>query len=473
MAGEAGSSTRARALAGAAAYFDDGGYFRDLARRVAIPSTAQVAAHRPALYAYLGEELGPALQAMGYRCELFENPAAGGGPFLLAERDEGDELPTVLTYGHGDVVRGLEDEWQDGLDPWTLTEREGRWYGRGTADNKGQHTINIAALGQVLEVRGRLGFNSKVLIETSEEIGSPGLAEFAEANAARLKADVLIGSDGPRLTPEAPSIYMGTRGAINFELSVDLRAGGHHSGNWGGLISNAGIRLANAIASIVGPKGEIRLPALKPASMPNSVRMALADCIVDGGPDGPAIEADWGEPGLTPAERVFGWNSFEVLAFKAGNPERVVNAIPPRATAWCQIRFTVDREPESFLPALREHLDREGFADVAVGQKADAFLMRATRLLPDHPWVKWTVASIARTMGRPPMVVPNLGGSLPNDVFAETLSLPTIWVPHSYASCSQHAPNEHVLPQIMREGLLIMTGIFWDLGEGGTPREAA
>ena len=261
---------------------------------------------------------------------------------------------------------------------------------------------------------------------------------------------------------------MGTRGAINFELSVDLREGGHHSGNWGGLISNSGIRLANAIASIVGPKGEIKVEALKPAAMPNSVRMALAACVVDGGPDGPRIEPDWGEPGLTPTERVFGWNSFEVLAFKAGNPDKVVNAIPPRATAWCQIRFTVDREPETFLPAIRAHLDEHGFPDVAVGQKSP-FLMRATRLLPDHPWVKWTVASIERTVGRPPMVVPNLGGSLPNDVFAELLGLPTIWVPHSYAACSQHAPNEHVLPQIMREGLLIMTGIFWDLGEAGTP----
>ncbi len=462
--------SRDEALARAAAYFDDDGYFDDLARRVAIPSTAQVPKYRPALYAYLGEEIGPVLQDMGYACEIFENPVEAGGPLLVAERHEGDDLQTVLTYGHGDVVRGLEGEWQDDLDPWTLTKVGDRWYGRGTADNKGQHSINIAALRHVLETRGRLGFNSRILIETSEEIGSPGLHAFASAERERLTADVLIGSDGPRLTPAAPSIFMGTRGAINFELSVDLRAGGHPSGNWGGLISNAGIRLANAIAVLVGPKGEIRVPALKPQSMPNSVRAALADCVVDGGADGPEIEADWGEPGLTPVERVFGWNSFEVLAFKAGNPERVVNAIPPRATAWCQIRFTVDRDPETFLPAIREFLDKQGFTDVEVGQSMQQSVMNATRLLPDHPWVEWTVASITETMGAPPMVVPNLGGSLPNDVFADIIGLPTIWVTHSYASCSQHAPNEHVLPHIMREGLLIMTGIFCDMGEGKTPK---
>ena len=67
------------------------------------------------------------------------------------------------------------------------------------------------------------------------------------------------------------------------------------------------------------------------------------------------------------------------------------------------------------------------------------------------------------------MVVPNLGGSLPNDVFASVIGVPTIWVPHSYASCSQHAPNEHLLAPIAREGLALMTGLFWDVGAVGEP----
>ena len=95
--------------------------------------------------------------------------------------------------------------------------------------------------------------------------------------------------------------------------------------------------------------------------------------------------------------------------------------------------------------------------------------MAATRLDPDHPWARWAVASIEATSGKSVAVLPNLGGSLPNDVFAELLGLPTIWVPHSYASCSQHAPNEHILEAVSREALEIMTGLFWDLGEAGTP----
>ena len=106
-----------------------------------------------------------------------------------------------MSYGHGDVVRGYDDQWRDGLDPWTLQKVGARWYGRGSADNKGQHTINLAAMAAVIEERGELGFNAVILIETGEENGSPGLREFCAANKALFEADVFIASDGPPCTP--------------------------------------------------------------------------------------------------------------------------------------------------------------------------------------------------------------------------------------------------------------------------------
>jgi len=92
-------------------------------------------------------------------------------------------------------------------------------------------------------------------------------------------------------------------------------------------------------------------------------------------------------------------------------------------------------------------------------------VLDATRLDPESPWVKWAAASIERTTGTKPAILPNLGGSLPNEVFADILGLPTVWIPHSYAACSQHAPNEHLLAPVVREGLRIMVGVYWDLGE--------
>ena len=89
----------------------------------------------------------------------------------------------------------------------------------------------------------------------------------------------------------------------------------------------------------------------------------------------------------------------------------------------------------------------------------------ASRTDFDSPWVNWAANSIRQTTGKAPAILPNFGGSLPNDVFAEGLGLPTIWVPHSYPGCSQHAPDEHILLPVTEEALAIMAGLFWDLGE--------
>ena len=116
------------------------------------------------------------------------------------------------------------------------------------------------------------------------------------------------------------------------------------------------------------------------------------------------------------------------------------------------------------MPVLRKHLDAHGFPMVTATRSKKPY-MPATRLDPENAWVEWAAASIKRTTGKDPAILPSLGGSLPNDVFANDLGMPTDWVPHSYASCSQHAPNEHMLASVAREGLQLMTGLFWDLGE--------
>ena len=454
--------TRESAISRATRHFDEGEFIEDLARRVAIRTESQVPESRPELDRYVKDEIAPAFEQMGFSVEILPNPAGEFGPILVAERIEDPRLPTVLSYGHGDVIRGLADQWREGLSPWVLEQDGERYYGRGTADNKGQHSINMAALRCVLEERGRLGFNAKFMLETGEEMSSPGLRAFCEQNREKLKADVLIASDGPRLAAHRPTLYLGSRGSLNMTFTVDLREGAHHSGNWGGLLANPGIVLAHALASIVTREGKVLVRELLPDRIPDSVRAALADCPPEPGEDEPSIDAGWGEPGLSAAEKLYAWNTFEILAFRTGNPDNPVNAIPGRATATCQIRFVAGCDANTFIPILRKHLDANGF-DIVKVEMARKTFMQATRLDPEHPWVRWASGSIERTLGIKPAVLPNIGGSLPNDCFAEVLGLPTLWVPHSYAGCSQHAPNEHVLAPIMREGLQMMTGLFWDV----------
>jgi acetylornithine deacetylase/succinyl-diaminopimelate desuccinylase-like protein len=455
-------TTRAATIARALEWFDGGHFLDTLARRVAYRTESQRDGSRPDLVAYLEDELAPALTAMGFSWRLVDD-GESATPFVIAERIEDPALTTVLSYGHGDVVAGQEGRWGSGRSPWVLAVEGERWYGRGTADNKGQHSVNLAALEQVLAARGRLGFNAKFVIETGEELGSPGLRALCERERGALAANVFIASDGPRLAAAKPTLFLGSRGAFNFDLVVELRSGAHHSGNWGGLLANPATILAGAIASLVDARGRILIDSLRTPPIPASVAAALAT-IEPGEPGGPTIDRDWGEPDRSPAERVFASNALEVLAIGAGNPERPVNAIPGRASAHLQVRFVPGCEPETFVAALRAHLDVRGFECVAV-VPAKSATMRATRLDPAHPWVGRVAASIERTTGAAPAVLPGIGGSLPNDCFADVLGLPTVWIPHSYPGCSQHAPDEHLLAPVAREALAIMAGLWYDLGD--------
>ena len=466
--------TRKKTIEKAPAFFDDGGYVEELSRRVAIRTESQKPEQRPELYRYLEDEITPTFQAMGHDCQVFDNPVDGKGLVLLATRIEDENLSTVLGYGHGDVIRGLEDDWYEGLSPWETVQDGDRLYGRGTADNKGQHTINMNATRIAMETRGALGFNSKFMVETGEENGLPGLHELVPQHLDAFSADVFIASDSTRVSPDMPTIFLSARGVKNFDLVCELREGGHHSGNWGGLLAKSGIILSHALAFIVSETGRIKFKEWLPGPLPNLVKAALRGLTVDGGENAPEIDEGWGEPDLSAAEQVHGWNSFEVLAFKVGNPDRPVDAVPPRAWAHCQLRFIADTDREAIIPALRKHLDENGFDMVEVQPPPDinAGDFGSTRTDPENPWAVWASNSLKRTIGNPPAVIPQLGGSICNDVFTDLLDLPAIWVPHSYASCSQHAPNEYILLSEARSAIELMAGLYWDLGEGDTPAQA-
>jgi len=454
--------TRADAIAGARQQLHSGTFLAELDRRVGFQTESQNPERGNVLRAYLEQDLQPAFSKLGFATRLIESPS-GKGPYLLGEYKESSSAPTILMYGHGDVVDGMAGEWRDNLDPWRTTRVGNRVYGRGTADNKGQHSINMSALRAVREARGgRLGFNAKFIIETGEEIGSPDLRQVCESLRDELSADLFLASDGPRLSAERPTLFLGCRGGIRIHLDVNLRDGSHHSGNWGGVLANPATILASAIATLVDGNGRLLVDQLKPPRLSNQIRSALADVKIEPMPDEPALSDNWGEEGLSAAERLYAWNTLEVLAMSAGNVDKPANAIPGRAQAVLQLRFVVGTKVDNIADVIRAHLHGKGFPMVEV-QATQRFA--ASRTDFESPWVNWTAESIRQTTGKAPAVLPNFGGSLPNDVFSDLLGLPTMWVPHSYPGCSQHAPDEHILLSVTEEALGIMAGLFWDLGE--------
>lgn len=456
---------KSTALAHADQIFSDGSFLRELETRVALRTVSGPEASEAELLRYYSEVLEPELRAMGFNLLRLDNPVAGGSPFLFAERFESPDALTVLSYGHGDVVPGYDDQWLPGLSPWTVEERDGAWYGRGVADNKGQHTVNLDALRAVLAARsGVLGYNIKLLFELGEERSSPGLREVCRAHASRLAADVFIASDGPRVSRDEPTLFLGSRGSVIVELRCAPREGALHSGNWGGIMKNPAVVLTNALSTMVNGRGRILVKELLPPPIPSAVSQALSRLVVDSASLGRTLDDNWGEPGFSAAERLLGWNSLEVLTFQAGNAAKPVNAIPPSAVAHVQLRFVVGTAWHEITSILRNHLDAQGYHDV------DVKFVRgspATRLDPDNAWVRWAAGAVEQVVGKEPSIVPNLGGTVPNDAFADILGLPTLWFPHSYPGCRQHAPNEHLPMTIVREGLSIMTSVFWELGEAG------
>jgi len=449
-----------KAVQHATQYFDKGYFRKDLAELISVKTESQN--NECNLENYYDQNIIPMLVKMGFKCRVIENPLSKANIILFAERIENADFNTILTYGHGDVVLGQDSCWDNGLSPYKLIEKDNRYYGRGTADNKGQHLINIKALNSLLSVQKKLGFNFKILFEMGEEIGSPGLKAFCQQNKELLKADVFIASDGPRISQKIPTIFTGSRGGINFDLSVNLRDNAHHSGNFGGILKDPSIILSHAIASITDARGQINIPEWLPTSLTPDIKEILAKLpLVDAGFD---LDPDWGQKELTMTERVFGWNSFSVLAMLSGEPEAPLNAISGHARSTCQLRFVVGTDVNKIIPALRNHLNSFGFEDVNI-HESEMTPFPATRLEMNNSWLSLITKSLENSMGSKIDLLPNLGGSLPNDSFSEVLELPTIWIPHSYAGCAQHSPNEHMSVPLARQALICMTALFADLSK--------
>lgn len=164
-----------------------------------------------------------------------------------------------------------------------------------------------------------------------------------------------------------------------------------------------------------------------PKDIPAWVKRAIGALVFERIAGLPEADPDWGEPGLTTGEKIFGWTSVIVLAQITGHPDAPTNAVQGEARARLQARHCADVKGADIVPALRRHLDRHGFAEV--------------RIIP----------------------VPE------RDMFGEELDQPVIWIPNSCAGCSQHGADEHALAPLLREGLGLMARPWWDIGEGGTP----
>ncbi|MBB5960143.1 acetylornithine deacetylase/succinyl-diaminopimelate desuccinylase-like protein [Saccharothrix tamanrassetensis] len=386
----------------------------------------------------------------------------GGWPALVGTAPGPPDSPHVLIYGHYDVQpAGPLHEWV--TPPFEPDFRDGRIYGRGTGDNKGQHLAQLLGLRALRDITGGLPCRVTVLLDGEEEIGSPNLAKAVRQLE---KPDLVVWSDGPVHESGRASVVLGVRGIVTFELRVRGASGVLHSGNWGGVAPNPAWRLVHVLGTMRDPQGRVLIDGFDDDVVPLSPgeREALAKLPVDV----PAVLAGIGAAGMEPPsgpgfyQRLTGPTfSINSLTCEDGGEHRTV--VPNVAVAKCDMRLVGGQRVDAVFAAIRAHLERHA-PDV---EFVPGGAMSPSRTLPETPWTDAVLRGAATGLGEEPLLLPALGGSLPIAAFSDELGVPCYGVPFANVDECNHAPNENLVLDWFRRGVVAAATVQRAIAEVG------
>ncbi|RMH18652.1 MAG: dipeptidase [Gemmatimonadetes bacterium] len=405
------------------------------------------------------------MREAGLEAEVCETPRH---PVVYGEwLGAGPDAPTVLVYGHYDVqpVEPL-DEWES--DPFEPVIRDGRIYARGTADDKGQLYLHVKAIEAHLKARGRLPVNVKVIAEGEEEIGSPNLVPFVEANRERLAADAVVISDSGLFAPGIPSILYSLRGLAYFELHVQGPDADLHSGVYGGPVVNPANALARIVASLHDERGRIAIEGFYDdvVEWDEETRAEIRGLPFDeeGFMREIGVTALGGEEGYSTLEKRWSRPTCDVNGMLSGyTGEGAKTVLPARATAKVSFRLVPDQDPARVGELFRAHVERVTPPGVRV---------RVDELHGGRPWRARLDArleqaarrALERAFGRPPVLVGE-GGSIPIvGEFERVLEAPALLIGFSYPGCNLHAPNEWFAVEAFELGIRTIATLYDELG---------
>ncbi|HEY7127057.1 MAG TPA: M20/M25/M40 family metallo-hydrolase [Ktedonobacterales bacterium] len=402
---------------------------------------------RPSISAY-GEGIGEVaayiadvMRQMGLKVQVL--PTAGW-PMVFGEYTAHSGAPTVLLYGHYDV------QPPDPLEAWITppfepTVRDGRLYARGVGDNKGQHFAQLLALESLLACSGELACHVKVLLEGEEEVGSPHMPEFIREHRDELQADLVIISDGPVHESGRSIISFGVRGVLDIELSARGANQDLHSGNWGGIVPNPLWTLVHLLATMKNARGEITIEGFYDNVLPQSSleRAALEQLPIDLAQVKHALDLhrldEPQERGYF--ERLSAWPTLTINGLHGGyGGPGSKTVLPHEAVAKCDIRLVEAQTVEEILGKVQAHVQRHA-PEVSVISHGG---MDPSKTPLDSPFTPVLHQAITAAQGEEPLLVPAMGGSLPNYAFTKTLGIPAFGVPYANADEANHAPNENM-----------------------------
>ena len=416
-------------------------HLRELAQYVAIPSVSAEGIGAPGVRAAAAHITARA-RAWGLSASLIET---AGHPAVLLQGPEVSAAPRVLIYGHYDVQpTGDTAAWR--FPPFQATVHGGRIYGRGTADNKGQHLAHLLALESWLRLHGTLPCNVTVLLDGEEEIGSPHLPGLIREQASLLACELVLWSDGPVHQSGRATMNFGVRGIVQFELTARGAAADLHSGNWGGVARNPAWGLVRLLASMRDGDGTITIDGITDRVRPVSAaeRRALDALPVDAAELSALGITRWDPPDGRPFhDRLAAHPSFSINRLVTGpghadGPARTV--IPAMARAVCDLRLVDAMTTDETFGLVAAHVQRHA-PEVECRLLA---AMEPSRTDPGSPFTEPVRHALRLIHHQDPYLVPAIGGSLPDYVFTKILGVPSIGVPFANADEANHAPNENL-----------------------------
>lgn len=407
--------------------------------------------------------VGEMLKARGFSVQI--HPTAGS-PIVFAER-KGKSDQTLLIYNHYDVQPPEPLElWE--TPPFEPSIRDGKMYGRGVSDDKGHLVSRLHAIDALL-AEGELPCTVKFIIEGEEETASVNLAKFVNEHTDLLQADACLWEFGGVDHTDTPQEYLGLRGILYVELSLELLGTDVHSGLGGSIFPNAAWRLVWALNTLKGPDERILVPGFYDDVQPPSARdRELMEALPDPSDD---YKSRYGVPyftkGLTGGtdlkiEEVF-TPTCTICGLTAGyQGPGSKTVLPKRASAKVDFRLVPNQNPEKILASLRTHLDAHGFSDIQIENLGGDFPARTD---PDHPFIKLVVDTAKEVYDKPMAVIPITGGSGPNHPFIHVLGLPVATGGMGYPDTRTHAPNENIRIDLYLKHARHVARIIAELGK--------
>lgn len=416
-------------------------FLGELFQLLRIESISAQSEHRGDMFS-AAKQLQESLLAAG--ADRAEVMRTAGNPIVFAEKLIDPAKPTVVVYGHYDVMPiDPVDEWQTA--PFEPIVKEGRIWCRGADDDKGQLFMHVKAF-ETLVATGTLPCNVKFMLEGEEEIGSSNLYEWCRENRELVQGDVILISDTSMISMETPSITCGLRGICYMQIEVKGPDHDLHSGLYGGAVTNPANALAEIIAKLKKPDGSVAIPHfyddVRVLSDQERTAFNSAPFSQEAYMKSIGVDALAGEKGYTTIERTGIRPALDVNGIWGGyTDEGTKTIIPSHASAKVSMRLVPDQNWEHIAELFTAYVRKIAPAGVTVEVK---------KLHGGQPYVsptdlkayKAAEQAVTDTFGRAPLPFYS-GGSIPIvSGFESILGMKSILLGFGLSRDAIHSPNE-------------------------------